>query len=554
MIRIQNLKLSPDHEPDEIRKKAAAALRITPQQILELRIVRRSVDAHKRPQIFLVYTVDCRVSSGERLLKRLSGKRDIHPSPKETYRFMPEPDRERLAALKEEGKAQAVITGAGPAGLFCGLMLAREGIKVTILERGDPVEERTRKVRHFWETGQLDPDSNVQFGEGGAGTFSDGKLNTSIRDQEGRIGFILRTFCEHGAPEDILYDYQPHIGTDLLAGVVADIRREIISLGGEVRFRSCLEKISPQKEGGYLLSVRTGNGEYETIKTPCLVLAIGHSARDTFHMLHELGVPMEPKAFAVGVRVQHPQQMINDAMYGADCPYELGAAPYKLTAKTSGGRGVYSFCMCPGGEVVNASSAPGMLAVNGMSSRARDGENANSAIVVQVGPEDYLKDHDSLANNDPLIGVRFQEMLEKKAFEAGKGRIPVQRFDDFEADRPTVSLEGTSFSFRGDAAPANVREIFPEAISASLQEGMHLFGNKIDHFDDGSVLLAGVESRTSSPVRILRNEDRQSLSFPGIFPCGEGAGYAGGITSAAADGIRVAEAVLTFLMNNEIIY
>ena len=554
MIRIQNLKLAPDHIPEDLKEKAASVLRIGASSIYGINIVKRSVDAHRRPQIFLVYTVDVAVSSEEKLWKRLSGKKDILRVSETPYTFMPQLDRERLEKLKEAGEAKAVITGAGPAGLFCALMLAREGIKVTLLERGEPVEERTKRVHHFWETGELDPESNVQFGEGGAGTFSDGKLNTSIKDPQGRIRFILRTFYEHGAPEDILYDNQPHIGTDCLAGVVSGIRREIISLGGEVRFNACLENIAPLKEGGYRLTVRQKEGGCTSIDTPCLVLAPGHSARDTFAMLKDLGLPMEPKAFAVGVRVQHPQKLINDAMYGEDCPYELGAAPYKLTARSSNGRGVYSFCMCPGGEVVNASSVPGMLAVNGMSCRARDGENANSAIVVQVGPDDYLKADGGQDENDPLCGVHFQEMLEKKAFAAGGGRIPVQRYDDFKANVPTVSLEGCSYSFAGQYAPANVRSVFPEEISSSIEEGMSFFGSKIEHFDDGNVLLAGVESRTSSPVRILRDDTRQSPSFPGIFPCGEGAGYAGGITSAASDGIRVAEAVLTFLLNNEIIY
>ena len=551
MIRIQNLKLPPEHTSGQLLKKAAAALRIPPQQIYDLKIVRRSVDAHRRPQIFLVYTVDAAVSREEKLLKQFAGKNDIFRAPETAWRFMPDIDPAKTADRRKDPSFHAVITGSGPAGLFCALMLARAGVPVTVLERGAAVEERTSKVRRFWESGELDPDSNVQFGEGGAGTFSDGKLNPSIKDPDGRIRFILKTFYEHGAPEDILYDNQPHIGTDLLEGVVRSMRREIISLGGEVRFHSRLTKIEQKGKGSYRLHVRTKENADETIDTSCLVLAIGHSARDTFRMLHDLGLPMEPKAFAVGVRVQHPQKRINEAMYGEDCPESLGAAPYKLTAKSSNGRGVYSFCMCPGGEVVNASSAPGLLAVNGMSCRARDGAKANSAIVVQVSPEDYPSSGPD--GEDPLTGVRFQEELERKAFEAGKGKIPVQRFDDFCANRPTLSLEGCAFSFRGEVSPANVRGIFPDAVSSSIEEGMHSFGKKIGHFDDGDVLLAGVESRTSSPVRILRDDTRQSPAFPGIFPCGEGAGYAGGITSAAADGIRVAEAVLTFLLNNEII-
>ncbi len=546
MIRIQQLKMRPDHTSSALAKKAASVLGIPERDIRSLEIVRRSVDAHRRGQILYVYTVDVSVAAQEKVLRRLKGHKDIFRYEKKPYVFMPGLDKEKVEEAM--GKAlRPVIIGAGPAGLFCALMLARKGARPIVLERGQTVEERERTVRRFWEQGILDPESNVQFGEGGAGTFSDGKLNTSIKDPDGKIRFILETFIEHGAPMEIGYDYQPHIGTDNLTRVVKKIREEIQMLGGEIRFDSCLKGITPLGEGGYRLDVlESRSGEETSLTASGVVLAIGHSARDTFSMLYELGLPMEAKSFACGVRVQHPQKMINDAQYGPDCEFEMGAAPYKLTGRTHEGRGVYSFCMCPGGDVVNASSQEGMLAVNGMSGYLRDGANANSAIVVTVSPEDY-------GGEDALAGVRFQQMIERKAYEAGGGKIPVQRFEDYCLGRPSETL-GSSFpSFKGAYAPANVRGVFPETIASAIEEGMHYFGTKIRGFDGDDVLLAAAETRTSSPVRIIRGENRQSGPFPGIFPCGEGAGYAGGITSAAADGIRVAEAVLTFLLNNEII-
>jgi len=401
----------------------------------------------------------------------------------------------------------------------------------------------------------LNPSSNVQFGEGGAGTFSDGKLNTLIKDPDGRIRFVLREFVKAGADASILWEQKPHIGTDVLAKVVREMREEITRLGGEVRFETQLTDIRVDSNrqnsvsGQYLLELNHGEA-YLTASQ--VVLAIGHSARDTFRMLQAKEFSMEAKAFAVGLRVEHRQSQINRTMYGTENVNSLGAAPYKLTHKCENGRGVYSFCMCPGGYVVNASSVPGMTAVNGMSYSGRDGKNANSAIVVTVTPEDYrafAADTDSESrygdenNRNPLAGILFQEKLERAAWNCANGQIPVQRFEDFCNRQPSTAPGKLLPENKGLWKMTDISSIFPKELNASFIEGMHAFGRTIPKFDDPDVLLSGVESRTSSPVRILRGDGCQSISHSGIYPCGEGAGYAGGITSAAIDGIRVAEAI-----------
>lgn len=529
MIRINQLKLPIDHKEDQLLKKAARALRLGPEEILELHIVKQSLDARKKPELYFSYIVDVVLKGGAAREEKLAGRlkdRNITLQTQKPYR-LPEPGAQELPS-------RPVIIGAGPAGLFCGLALARKGYCPLILERGEDVDARTKKVERFWKEGVLDPSSNVQFGEGGAGTFSDGKLNTLVKDSFGRNHEVLRILVEFGADPSILYVNKPHIGTDVLSRIVKAIRQEILRLGGEVRFMSQVTDLITE-EG--TLKGLVVNGEQQ-IPAQAAVLAVGHSARDTFQMLLKRQVPMEAKSFAVGLRIQHPQRLINKSQYGMEECERLGPASYKLTEQVSGGRGVYSFCMCPGGYVVNASSEPGRLAVNGMSYHDRAGENANSALIVTINPEDF-----SHNTENPLAGVVFQQELEKKAYEIAGGKIPAQRYEDFKENRETTGWGRVQPAFCGEYAFGNLRKILPEYISQALLEGMEGFGKKIRGFDDPDAIFAGVESRTSSPVRIPRDSSMES-SLRGIFPCGEGAGYAGGITSAAMDGLKTAEELI----------
>ena len=519
MLRISQLKLPVTHTQEQLEKKLLKMLRISRKDLGQYYIRKRSLDARKKPELYYVYSIDVEVKNEERVLKSMKGK--VQKVSSRPY-SVPEHGTERLSD-------RPVIIGSGPAGLFCAYLLAREGYRPLIIERGAPVRERRKDVEKFWETGVLDPSSNVQFGEGGAGTFSDGKLNTLVKDPAGRNRFVLETFVKFGAPEDILWEQKPHIGTDILIDVVETMRREIEKMGGEFRFHSQVTDLIPEEK------VLIINDE-EKIRAGAAVLAIGHSARDTFYMLCERGFDMEAKAFAVGVRVEHPQRLIDENMYGRDNRGNLPAASYKLTEKLDNGRGVYTFCMCPGGYVVNASSEPGCLAVNGMSYHGRAGENANSAVIVTVTPQDYGTDH-------PLSGVEFQRELERRAWEEGSGCVPVQRFEDFCANKKTVELGCIKPNIKGHYRLGNVRNIFPEELSLSIQEGIGAMDHKIRGFADKDVLLSGVESRTSSPVRINRDDSFRS-NIPWVYPCGEGAGYAGGITSAAMDGVKVAEALV----------
>ncbi len=531
MIRIGQIKLNPDHDVQDLVRAITKNLRISEKEILKYEIKKRSLDARKKPQIKYIYTVDVLVANEQKVMKKQKNNQ-IALVKETSYQFP--------AVGKEPKTKRPVIIGSGPAGLFCAYLLAEHGFRPIVFERGASVEERESDIAKFWETGVLNTKSNVQFGEGGAGTFSDGKLNTGVKDSTGRNRKVLEIFVENGAPADILYVNKPHIGTDILIRVVKNMRERIIAWGGEVHFHS--KFVDFEMENNHLKSIMIEKEDrIEKIATEILVLAVGHSARDTFRMLYDKQIPMTAKSFAIGVRVEHPQEWIDASQYGKDNPYELPSADYKVVTNLENGRGVYSFCMCPGGYVVNASSEEGMLAVNGMSYHARDSKNANSAIIVTISPEDYGTDH-------PLNGMYFQRELEKKAFHEGKGAIPVQRFEDFCKNQETKELGIVKPQMKGGYKLANVRNIFPEDISSSIENGIKSFDKQIENYSHPDVVLSGVESRTSSPVRITRNEQYQ-VENTGIYPCGEGAGYAGGITSAAIDGIKVAEAIGKNLMN-----
>ena len=528
MIRISQIKLPVEHDGLALLQAAARELKTSSDKIENLTIQKKSIDARKKP-ISYVYTVDVKLKGEEKLLKKLHN-RNVARVEKKRYQF-PEPGSEKL-------EHRPVIVGTGPAGLFCGLMLARAGYRPILLERGETARKRKETVDRFWNGGALAPNSNVQFGEGGAGTFSDGKLNTLVKDPAGRGRLVLQTFVQAGAPEEILYWNKPHLGTDVLISVVEHIRKEIESLGGEVCFGTQLTDIDIRDgrvRGVYTKCNDVPKQEAAYLETEVLVLAIGHSARDTFAMLKDRAVPMERKAFAVGVRIEHPQDMINVSQYGEGYPKALPTAAYKVTRKVSGDRGVYSFCMCPGGYVVNASSEEGGLAVNGMSYQARDSRNANSAMIVTVRPEDF-------GGDDLLSGVEFQRRLERAAYQAGGGKVPVQLLGDFRQHTVSTALGEVEPCMKGAWTFGDVRGIFPAQLSAALEEGIEGSEHLIPGFARADAVLSGVESRTSSPVRILRGENQES-TVQGLYPCGEGAGYAGGITSAAMDGVKTAEAI-----------
>ena len=519
MIRISQLPIT--HTQAQLEKKIAKTLK-NPGSSFSYEIKKQSLDCrHKNDKIF-VYTVDVKIKDEQKIVKKVNNN-NIMLIKEKIYQF-PQPGETPLAH-------PPVIVGSGPAGLFCGWYLAKAGYCPVILERGEEADKRQKTVENFWKNGVLDPESNVQFGEGGAGTFSDGKLNTLVKDPYGRNHEVLKRFVAAGAPEEIIYQQKPHLGTDVLVGIVERMRHEIEDMGGKFCFRSKVTDLI--FENNKLKEVEINNNE--RIPAEVCVLALGHSARDTFEMLQKRSIYMEPKSFAVGLRIEHPQEMINMDLYGEPENELLGAASYKVTHKCENGRGVYSFCMCPGGYVVNASSEPGRLAVNGMSYQARDSKNANSAMIVTVTPEDF-------PGEGPLSGVAFQRDLEKKAWELGEGKIPVQLFGDFCQNRTSEVLGKVTPCMKGEYILSNVRSILPKAVGDSIEEGVKSFGKRINGFDREDALLSGIESRTSSPVRIVRDQNLVA-NIEGIYPCGEGAGYAGGITSAAMDGIKVAETV-----------
>ena len=516
-----------------IKRYIEKKLKIKQSDIKEFTVLKKSVDARKKEQIFFIYQVDFFTDNEKRVLSRYK-KNDVTIKSEKK-----ENDTSKCeAAAEKDTSEKIVIAGFGPAGLFAAYELALSGYKPLVIERGLDVDSRKKSVEHFWKTGELDTESNVSFGEGGAGTFSDGKLNTMVKDKFGYNRRVLETFVKFGAPAEILYLQKPHIGTDKLADVVKNMRLEIERLGGEVRFGVRLDSLNIKNTGNgdskKLESINVTDrflGKAEVIECDRLILAIGHSARDTFLSLNESGVMMQPKSFAIGVRVEHSQEMIGRNQYG-ELYKALPTADYKLTHQTKDGRGVYSFCMCPGGYVVNASSEKGMLAVNGMSDYLRDGINANSAIVVTVGVEDF-------DGTDALAGMRFQRKWEKKAFDAAGGKIPVQLFGDFKKNVVSKEFGNVRPQTKGETAFANVREILPGEVADSIEEGITAFEKKINGYSRDDTLLLGIESRTSSPVKIVRDDTMQS-NIKGLYPCGEGAGYAGGITSAAMDGIKTA--------------
>lgn len=524
MIRINQIKLPLEHTKEQLEQKICKTLKINREQILDYRIAKKSIDARKKPQLQYVYAVDVTAAFEDKILKKVNDNNVMLIKSKKYELPVPNPGNFTKAP---------VVVGTGPAGLFCAYALVLKGLRPIVLERGRRVEERTKDVEEFWRTGTLCTTSNVQFGEGGAGTFSDGKLNTLVKDPVGRNRFVLETFVKFGAPERILYENKPHIGTDILAEVVRGMRVFMEQNGTQFRFETCMTNY--RAENGRICAVELNHSEW--LKTDLLVLAIGHSARDTFRMLAEKGeLAMEPKSFAVGFRVEHPQEVINRQQYGDIYYKSLPAAPYKVTANLETGRGVYSFCMCPGGYVVNASSEERRLVVNGMSYSGRDGRNANSAIIVSVSPEDF-------PGEDALSGVRFQEQLEERAFSLGEGRIPQQLFGDFCENKVSTTYGSFASEVKGESILCNLRGLLPVEMEEAFIEGMHRFNRSIPDFDRRDAILSGVESRTSSPVRIARNEEF-TATVAGIYPCGEGAGYAGGIMSAAMDGLKVAEAIL----------
>ena len=614
--KINQVKLPIEHKPDDLKSKVIRQLKIQPNQLVSLEILKKSIDARKKPHLFYSYTVVVELNKGKTLSKNLSNLEEY----KEIKYQLPQKVcgksilNDQNTSHQQELAHPPIIVGTGPAGLFCGYLLALAGLNPILIERGADVDQRFKDVEEFWETGTLNLDSNVQFGEGGAGTFSDGKLNTLVKDKLGRNRFVLETLVEHGAPREILFEQKPHVGTDHLVGIVKSIRKSIEALGGRIEFNTKFIDISLACKGESI-PVSTTNqrdlsvsalqnpelthptldncalfaNETNTFlnlitinpttpheppliySTNHLVLAIGHSARDTFEMLHGKGIKMSAKPFAVGLRIEHPQDFINESQYGIQSDHNLPAASYKLAENLDNGRGVYSFCMCPGGVVVNASSEEGALAINGMSYHARDGKNANSAVVVTVSLDDYPTTH-------PLSGIEFQRKLEKRAFEIGEGKIPVQKLGDFLsgcnlphmtnfmpldsylklskgesfASYSCNTFEGLTPNIKGQWQYAHLTSLFSPELRDALGEGILRMSGKIANFSDPNALLSGVESRTSSPIKIHRDEHFQS-NVKAIYPCGEGAGYAGGITSAAVDGLKVAESILKAYISTPLI-
>ena len=534
MLRIQELKLPLDHPEPALRQAILKRLAIADAALVSFSVFKRAYDARKTSAIQLIYTIDASVKDEASVLKRLEKDRQIGRSPDTSY---------KPVAKAPPGSARPVVVGMGPCGLFAGLVLAEMGFNPIILERGKIVRERTVDTFRFWRKAILDPSSNAQFGEGGAGTFSDGKLYSQIKDPRHLGRKVLTEFVEAGAPEEILYVSKPHIGTFRLVSMIEHMREKITRLGGEIRFQHQVSDILLQERNGHRHVTGVALAHGERIDTDHVVMALGHSARDTFEMLNARGVFFEAKPFSIGVRIEHPQSIIDCARFGAKNAGHpiLGAADYKLAHHASNGRSVYSFCMCPGGTVVAAASEPGRLVTNGMSQYSRKERNANAGIVVGVTPDDFPGD----ARSNPLAGIAFQRHWEEQAFIAGGSNwlAPAQRVGDFLAGRPSTHLGAVIPSYKPGVTPTDLTLCLPDYATSAMREALAVFGRQIEGFAMDDAVMTGVETRTSSPVRMTRGDDFQSLNVRGLFPAGEGAGYAGGILSAAVDGIKVAEAV-----------
>ena len=547
MLRLSELRLPLDHGPDDLEQAVLRCLKIPQARLLRCQLVKRSVDARRRDRIQLIYSVDVALDEEAALLRRRHGDRRIRPTPDTQYKFV----AQALEGSVLDSEQRPVVVGAGPCGYFAALLLAQMGFCPLLLERGQPVKQRTADTFGFWRrTAEFNPESNAQFGEGGAGTFSDGKLYSQVSDPDHYGCKVLEELVACGANREILTQHRPHIGTFKLATVVRGLRAKIEALGGEVRFGSRVDQIllepyaGPDGSGKSQQVVGLTLSDGASLRSRQVVFAPGHSARDSFQMLQEAGVALEAKPFAVGFRIEHPQALVDEARWGMNAGHPLlGAAEYKLVHHAENGRCVYSFCMCPGGLVVGATSEEGRVVTNGMSQHSRNERNANAALVVPV-------DEDDLAAyaawpGDPLAGLAFQRALEQKAFVLGGAdySAPVQRLQDFLAGRPTTELGAIGASYQPGVSPSDLGSLLPMPMVAALQEALPHFARRIKGYDHPDALLTAVETRTSSPLRIPRDEHFESINTVGLTPAGEGAGYAGGILSAAIDGIRVAEAV-----------